>query len=132
MGTARHRPVKFHFTLALILVTLTAIAFWYYWFKDPWRWWAFLGSWLVAINVWALFYYGADKFQARRQGRRVPEPVLHSLAVAGGSPGAYVAMKVFRHKTLKGEFRLVFWFIVILQTALVLWLAYLGLRDRLG
>jgi uncharacterized membrane protein YsdA (DUF1294 family) len=80
----------------------------------------------------AFAYYGVDKFQARRGRRRVPEVVLHGLAVVGGSPGAYAAMQVWRHKTIKGRFRLVFWLIVALQLALILWLAYDALARRLG
>jgi uncharacterized membrane protein YsdA (DUF1294 family) len=50
----------------------------------------------------------------------VPETVLHGLALAGGTLGAYVGMHLFRHKTIKGSFRLVFWVIALLQVALVL------------
>jgi uncharacterized membrane protein YsdA (DUF1294 family) len=84
-------------------------------------------SWLGAVNLEAFCYYGVDKRQARQGGRRIPELVLHALAMVGGSLGAFVAMWLFRHKTIKGEFRLVFWTIVVLQTALALWLAKLVL-----
>jgi uncharacterized membrane protein YsdA (DUF1294 family) len=49
----------------------------------------------------------------------VPEKVLHGLALAGGSIGAYAGMHAFRHKTVKSSFRLVFWTIIVLQLALI-------------
>ena len=39
-------------------------------------------------------------------------------------------MRVFRHKTVKGGFRFVFWAIVVLQAALVVCIAYDLLRPR--
>ncbi len=52
----------------------------------------------------------------------MPEAVLHGMALAGGSLGAYTAMRLFRHKTIKGRFRLVFWSIVVLQLAIIAWI----------
>jgi uncharacterized membrane protein YsdA (DUF1294 family) len=75
--------------------------------------------WLTAVNGVVVAYYAWDKRQAIRGGRRVPELALHTLAVAGGSPGAFLAMKWFRHKTIKGRFRIVFWLIVAIQAVLV-------------
>lgn len=75
------------------------------------------GSWpaiaaypLLSLAAFAL--YGYDKKQARDQGQRVPEKVLHAAEVAGGWPGALVAQQVFRHKTRKVSYQLVFWLIV--------------------
>jgi uncharacterized membrane protein YsdA (DUF1294 family) len=50
---------------------------------------------------------------------RVPERVLLLLAFVGGSVGAWLGMKVFHHKTIKGAFRRNFWIVVALQTAIV-------------
>jgi uncharacterized membrane protein YsdA (DUF1294 family) len=76
-----------------------------------------LAVWLACVNLVTFAYYGYDKFRARHAGRRVPEVVLHLLACAGGSLGAYAGMGAFRHKTLKGSFRIVFCFIVLVQIA---------------
>jgi uncharacterized membrane protein YsdA (DUF1294 family) len=76
-----------------------------------------LGVWLLFANLTTFAYYGYDKFQAVHAGRRVPEILLHLFAVLGGSLGAYLAMRAFRHKTIKGGFRIVFWFIVLVQLA---------------
>ena len=75
------------------------------------------GSWLAIaayplLSLAAFALYGYDKKQARDQGQRVPEKVLHAVEVAGGWPGALVAQQVFRHKTRKVSYQLVFWLIV--------------------
>ncbi len=50
-------------------------------------------------------------------------PTLHAIAFLGGTPGALIGQKVFRHKTIKRSFRLVFWLRALLQAGLVgLWL----------
>jgi len=91
-----------------------------------------LAGWLVGINLSTFAYYGYDKARSRRGSGRVPEVVLHGLALAGGSPAAYVGMRWFRHKTVKGRFRIAFWAIVLLQTAVAAWVAYLVWRHPAG
>lgn len=56
------------------------------------------------------FVYGFDKRKAVFGGYRVSERTLHTLALAGGWPGAWAAQYVFRHKLRKPWFR--FYFIV--------------------
>src|SRR4051812_35195529 len=80
---------------------------------------AVLASWLVGVNTAAFALYGFDKRRAVRQGRRVPEAALLALAATGGSIGAYAGMGFFRHKTLKGSFRTLFWLIVMCQVVLI-------------
>ena len=93
-------------------------------------WYSLLGCWLLAVNVIAFGYYGYDKARAGAGRTRVPEVVLHGLALAGGTLGAYAGMRVFRHKTIKGTFRLVFWTIAVLQVALVITALYRVWKDR--
>lgn len=94
-------------------------------FQLPWSsWYHLLAVWLGVVNLLTFAYYGYDKAQARGDRRRIAEVVLHGLAVAGGTLGAYAGMRVFRHKTVKAEFRLVFWFIAAAQLALLLAVAY--------
>ena len=59
---------------------------------------------LVWINVWTAFRFWQDKQRARTGERRIPENDLLGLALIGGAPGALVARRVFRHKTLKQPF----------------------------
>jgi uncharacterized membrane protein YsdA (DUF1294 family) len=121
-SASRFSPVRFHLVVAMCLASAGAVALW--WLLGAQHSWArWIVAWLGAVNVVAFAYYGFDKLRARREGRRVPEAVLHALSVVGGSPGAYAGMQLFRHKTIKGPFRILFWAIVILQTALLVWLA---------
>lgn len=78
------------------------------------------GSWL-AVAIYPLMslitfaLYGYDKKQARSQGQRTPEKVLHAAELLGGWPGALVAQQVFRHKTRKFSYQVVFWLVVLLH-----------------
>lgn len=86
-------------------------------------------SWLIAINLAAFFTYGYDKAIAGRGSLRVPERTLLLLALAGGSLGAYLGMRVFHHKTAKGSFKRRFWLVVAAQVCLVMiyiWLIRTG------
>ncbi|AIR90997.1 DUF1294 domain-containing protein [Pseudomonas cremoricolorata] len=62
--------------------------------------------------------YGYDKRQARRQGSRIPEKVLHMGELCGGWPGALLAQQLLRHKTRKLAYQVPFWLIVALHQAL--------------
>ena len=61
-------------------------------------------SWLIAINLATLLTYGYDKSIAGTGKWRVPERTLLLLAATGGTVGAYLGMRLFHHKTLKGSF----------------------------
>ena len=68
---------------------------------------AYLG--VVAVTSVASFAaYGLDKRRAAAGGRRVPERTLHLLALLGGWPGAILARRRFRHKTMKVPFLIAF------------------------
>ena len=56
------------------------------------------------LNFWTFAAYGYDKAQSRRGGRRVSERHLLTLAAIGGSPGALLGRRMFRHKTRKQPF----------------------------
>ena len=81
-------------------------------------------SYLISINLVTFLYYGFDKMIAGSESVRIPELVLHSLALAGGSPAGLLAQKLFRHKTIKTSFQITYWAIVILQIILILWLSF--------
>ncbi len=78
-----------------------------------------LGLWVIACSIASFGIYGYDKAEAQSGGARVPEAVLHLLSAIGGSPGSFVAMRVFHHKTSKQSFQVVFWLIVAAQVALL-------------
>ncbi len=60
---------------------------------------------LLASNLLTFVIYGIDKYKARHNHWRVREASLLLLAAVGGSIGALLAMKVFRHKTQHKKFR---------------------------
>lgn len=127
--TYLRRPATFHFSVSLILATALAAIFWYALTARQWHWQPWLVAWLVGINATAFGYYGYDKHCAGGNRARVPEIVLHGLALLGGSLGAYTGMRLFRHKTIKGRFRFVFWSVVVLQVGVIAWIvkrSYLG------
>jgi uncharacterized membrane protein YsdA (DUF1294 family) len=82
----------------------------------------------IAINATTLLAYTYDKRIAGGDRQRVPERVLHGLALFGGTPAALAGQLVLRHKTRKSSFLGWFWAIVALQVAgVALWL---WLRTR--
>lgn len=74
---------------------------------------------LFWINLLTFVAYGVDKHAAVRGSWRVPEADLHTLEFFGGWVGAYIAQKVFHHKTKKKSFRAMFWLMLVLQLAAV-------------
>lgn len=82
-----------------------------------------LGMWVIALSLATFGVYGYDKLQAQQGGPRVPEVVLLLLGLLGGTPGAFVAMRLFHHKTNKARFQAAFWVTLLLQVgALAFWL----------
>lgn len=76
------------------------------------------------LSLAAFALYGLDKSAARRGNWRVPENLLHLMALLGGWPGAWMGQLKFRHKTRKRGFRFVFFLTVILNLGLVGWMLY--------
>ncbi|HET9427273.1 MAG TPA: DUF1294 domain-containing protein, partial [Allosphingosinicella sp.] len=77
------------------------------------------------VNLWTILRFWQDKKRAQAGDRRIPESDLLGLAVIGGSPGALLARRLFRHKTRKEPFssrlQLIFSFQVTALIALVFW-----------
>ena len=59
----------------------------------------------VCVNVLTFFVYGIDKWQARQGKWRISEATLLLFAVIGGSIGAWLGMRVWRHKTMHKKFK---------------------------
>ena len=79
---------------------------------------------LVIINIITFFLYGVDKWKAQRARWRIPESVLLGMAAIGGSVGAWLGMRVWRHKTQHAKFRFGVPIILIAQVALMVWILY--------
>jgi len=67
------------------------------------------------LSMASFIQYAIDKGRAERGQWRTPENTLHITELLGGWPGALIAQQVFRHKTRKVSFQVVFWLIVALH-----------------
>lgn len=72
-------------------------------------------GYLLSVSLVTLLAYGFDKIQAKAKRTRVPEFLLHLLALVGGTLGALIGQNLFRHKTTKPSFRRTFWGTIVLQ-----------------
>ena len=86
---------------------------------------------LVAINVVTFFMYGIDKWKAMNSKWRIRETALLGLAVLGGSIGAWLGMKVWRHKTQHKKFRYGIPAIIIIQLVIIGYFLYLQLNHKI-
>jgi uncharacterized membrane protein YsdA (DUF1294 family) len=59
---------------------------------------------ILGLGLITFLMYGYDKLQAIRGGRRVPEPALLVLSLAGGALGGWTGMLIWRHKTRHTSF----------------------------
>jgi uncharacterized membrane protein YsdA (DUF1294 family) len=59
---------------------------------------------LIGINLITFLAFGLDKLLAETRSWRIAETTLLLWALVGGTPGAYAARTVFRHKTRKQPF----------------------------
>lgn len=85
---------------------------------------ALIVGYFWAVNGAAFLMFWMDKSAAREGRRRVPEATLLGLALVGGSAGAKIAQRRFRHKTRKQPFRALLNGIVLLHLggiAVLLW-----------
>ena len=76
-------------------------------------------AWLL-INIWTALCFWQDKQRATSGERRIRESDLLGLALIGGSTGALIARKLFRHKTRKQPFSTRLHLIVVVQIGLAI------------
>jgi len=95
------RTSRIHFVI-LIILCVAALAMCYLVFQQFNLDWYI--TWLVFWSGVTFVYYGFDKAQAGRDGWRVPELILHTLALLGGFAGGWAGMLTFRHKRRKPIF----------------------------
>lgn len=74
----------------------------------------YLGG-LAVVNIWTILRFHQDKQRAIAGTRRIPEADLLGLALIGGTPGAFLARRMFRHKTRKQPFSTWLWLIAMIQ-----------------
>jgi uncharacterized membrane protein YsdA (DUF1294 family) len=77
--------------------------------------WLIALSGLLLVNALTVLSFWEDKQRAIAGERRIRESDLLGLALIGGSPGALLARRLFRHKTRKEPFSTQLLVIVVLQ-----------------
>lgn len=77
-----------------------------------------VGLYLLAINAAAFAAFAIDKQRALDGHRRIPERTLLLLAALGGTPGAFAARALLRHKTRKQPFSAQLMLIAVSQVAI--------------
>lgn len=77
---------------------------------------------VLGLNLWAFVLFGLDKRYAVHGKRRIPERTLLLACCCAGAIGAWLGVRVFRHKTRKLSFLWKLWAATLLN-GLWCWLA---------
>ena len=109
-------PYKIYGSLVIFLAVLI-FGFAFYYHLNLWV------AYFLAVNLITFVFYFYDKIISNSRLTRVPEIIFHLLAIFGGSPMALLAQKMFRHKTIKPSFQMIYWLIVIGQILLAVFFA---------
>ena len=83
----RYAVLGLGISVVLLLLLNFQTSWWWYW------------NWLLATSAVAFVMYGIDKTQAKRDGGRIPNGILHMMALSGGFVGALFGRIVFNHKS---------------------------------
>ena len=75
---------------------------------------------VIIINIIGFFIMGIDKFKAQKGYWRTPEKTIFMITLLGGGIGTVAGMYVFRHKTKKLKFKLIYlvgilWVVLIIK-----------------
>ena len=76
----------------------------------------------IVVSVLTFGLYSRDKSAAQRRKWRTAESTLHFFSLLGGWPGAAIAQSQLRHKSKKLSFRVVYWFTVIINCGILVWI----------
>ncbi len=73
----------------------------------------------ISLSATGFAYIGFDKSLARSQSLRVPELVLLTIALLGGTAGIFFGAHFFKHKTRKAYFQFILLLIFCAQLYLI-------------
>jgi uncharacterized membrane protein YsdA (DUF1294 family) len=82
----------------------------------------FIIGYLAILTVIGFAVMGIDKRKAVKKQWRIPERTLFFIAFAGGGIGAFLGMRIFRHKTKHMEFTVLLLFSAMLYVLLGIYL----------
>ena len=74
----------------------------------------------LVINFIGIASMASDKIRAMEHRFRIPEAVLFTIAIIGGSIGSLLGMLLFHHKTRKPLFRFGLPLILVVQIGLII------------
>ena len=86
--------------------------------------WALMPTAYLVMSLVAFAAYAVDKSAAKRGAWRTPESTLHMLELLCGWPGAWLAQRLLRHKSVKTSFRIVFFLMFMLNLAVLAYVVY--------
>ncbi len=86
--------------------------------------WTTVLLYYLVLNLLTFCVYGIDKSAAKRGKWRIQESTLHVLSLLGGWFGAMLGQSMFRHKTRKFRFQLVFWVTFLVNLFCLLMLVF--------
>jgi uncharacterized membrane protein YsdA (DUF1294 family) len=89
---------------------------------------AFILRYVFVVNAVGFAIFAWDKRQAKEKRWRVAESKLLLVALLGGTPAAFVACRLFRHKTRKPNFMNRLRAVAVLQVLALVWILVRGLR----
>ena len=86
--------------------------------------WALIPTVYLVMSLVTFIAYAVDKRAAVHGEWRTPESTLHTFELLGGWPGAWLAQRLLRHKSVKTSFRIVFFVMVVLNLAALAYVIY--------
>jgi uncharacterized membrane protein YsdA (DUF1294 family) len=81
----------------------------------------FIALFFSAVNLVTFLAYYFDKNAAIHHRQRTSEFTLLALGALGGWPAGYLAQQLFRHKTKKIKFQLIFWLSALINVLIIVW-----------
>lgn len=79
------------------------------------------GVYLFVVNLITFILFAVDKYKSKKSKWRISERTLIGVALIGGSVGALMSMKAFRHKTKHKKFTIGVPLILVAQIALAVY-----------
>ncbi len=75
----------------------------------------------LVVSLITFIAYALDKSAAKSGQWRTQESTLFFFGLVGGWPGAIFAQQLFRHKSSKREFQIIFWLTVLFNCGALFW-----------
>lgn len=74
------------------------------------------------LNIILFVSMGIDKYKAIKNKMRIPEATLFIMALLGGALGGLFGMYIYKHKTKKISFHLIYGIALIIHVLLIYFL----------